>query len=138
MGAMRSAMLQTVDGTAVPEDEPAALRSASEDLAHRIRGYGSICTAKPNPYRAAEDAAELARPRVTADLDPAYQPKGQPPDGYALALAARQAVQDIQARRETVAPRALSATDDPDYNPRGTPPDPYRAGLARLRQESGR
>src|SRR5579862_7906726 len=79
----------------------------SERLARELRGYGSICTTRPNPYQATEDAAELARPPVTADLDPAYRPKGQPADGYMLALAARQAVQDVKAGRATELPRAL-------------------------------
>jgi hypothetical protein len=43
----------------------------------------------PNPYQAALDCAPLV---LTPDLDPRYEPYGQPPDGYMLALAHRQAL----------------------------------------------
>jgi len=43
---------------------------------------------RTNPYlRAAEHADDA----VTPDLDPDYQPKGTPPDGYRMALALRAA-----------------------------------------------
>lgn len=63
-------------------------------------------TASPNPYRAATDAA----PRLDeATDDPHYDPYGEPPNGYALALQARTKAQPRPVSRP-VSPRASATT----------------------------
>jgi hypothetical protein len=75
----------------VVKNAAAAKRTASERVAHAIQGYGSVVLKTPDPYARAAESAPLD---LTPDLDPTYQPRGTPPDGYAIAIAARRAVKE--------------------------------------------
>jgi hypothetical protein len=48
----------------------------------------------PDPYRVAEHVGAVVV-ALTPHLDPDYDPRGTPPDGYAIALALRQAIKEL-------------------------------------------
>lgn len=56
--------------------------------ANRLFGP-SLVTSRPNPHFISDDARALRASDLTPDLSPGYAPRGTPPDGYKIALAAR-------------------------------------------------
>jgi hypothetical protein len=110
-------------GATCPADaddaEPKAASAWRDRMGRRLQGYGSLQPdAPPDPYRALDDVS-LA---LTPDLDPNYQPKGRPADGYALVLAARRFQEQEEAdtpAREADLPRDAHGVPDPYAAARG-------------------
>ena len=79
-------LLEIVDEVAGPGFR-ANLRATRHASAHRDN-------TPPDSYRVADDNRKPTQADVTPDIDPRYKPYGQPPDGYALALALRKLKED--------------------------------------------
>jgi hypothetical protein len=81
---------------------------------HRVelRGYGSVVTSTPDPYRAATEHA--AGRALTPDLDSTYRPHGKPPNGYAIALASRFAKQNPNASQHPASRPVVTTNGVPD------------------------
>ena len=78
--------------------------------------------AAPDPYASARSAESVD---LSPSLDPRYQVRGTPPDGYLIGLALRAA----QAGQD---PAPLAAKWD-----RLNPPDPYALGIRSMREQIG-
>jgi hypothetical protein len=67
------------------------------------RGFGSVVKSTPDPYAAVTDKAQELKDAMAADVFPKYNPRGIPPNGYAIGLAARQVKREDATGQRTPA-----------------------------------